>query len=93
MRCTDFGYCRRRVMISMLSIVLGGLSMTRFVLMLAMLDKGPAYRILTGDSIRGWTAVRLGRGLALRLSLNGLKASGGMLEWCNPYARRWKKWI
>ena len=81
-------------MISMLSIVLGGLSMTRFVLMLAMLNKGPAYRILTGDSIKGWTVVRLGRGLlALRLSLNGLKASGGVLEWCDPYARRWRKWI
>jgi hypothetical protein len=80
MRYTDFGYYRRRVMILMLLIVLGGLSMTRFVLILVILDKGPAYRILIGDLIRGWTAVRLGGGLALRLSLNGLKALGGMLE-------------
>ena len=81
MRYTDFRYYRRRVIILILLIILGGLLMTRFILMLIILDKGPAYRILTGDSIKGWTVVRLRRGfLALRLSLNGLKASGGMLE-------------
>jgi hypothetical protein len=53
MRYTDFGYCKRRVIISMLLIVLRGLSMTRFVLILVMLDKGPAYRILTGALVKG----------------------------------------
>jgi len=51
------------------------------VLILAMLDKGPAYKILIGDLIKGRTVIRLKRGfLALRLSLNGPKASGGILE-------------
>lgn len=81
-------------MISMLSIALGGQSTTPCVLRHVILNKDPVGKLLTRDSTKGWTVVRLGRALlALGLRLNGLKASGGMLEWYDPYNRRWKKWI
>src|SRR5690348_13492265 len=83
-------------MISMLSIVLGGLSVTRLLLILAALESSPAYRFLVvGDLVKSWTAVLAGGLLALRLPYNGLKASGGMPKWYNPRARarRWRKRI
>jgi hypothetical protein len=82
-------------MISMLSIVLGGLSTTRLILTLAVLESSPAYRsLVAGVLVKRWTAVRLAGGLlAIRWPQTGLKVSSGILECYRPCARgRWRRW-